>query len=185
MSHQKFALITGASRGIGKAIAYEFARKGYHLYLTCKNNIDLLKCLKTELEQEFSTKCHIFQCDMANHESVKELFSVIPKIDILVNNAGISYVGLLTDMSYADWRNIMDTNLDSLFHTCKYAVPKMLSCHSGKSIHGQLHAGIRAIRNGHTAAQNHQSRHGADHNGVQKHLYNSHKSLLYRMRNLR
>ena len=69
MPNKKTALITGASRGIGKAIAYEFARKSYDLYLTCKNNFDLLKGLKHELENPQneseiiqSIKCHIFQC---------------------------------------------------------------------------------------------------------------------------
>ena len=100
MTTPKTALITGASRGIGKAIAYEFARNGYTLYLTCKNNIDLLK----ELKAEFG--CHIFQCDMGNIHEVETLFQGIPSIDIIVNNAGISHVGLLTDMSEDDWRRV-------------------------------------------------------------------------------
>ena len=57
MPTQKSALITGASRGIGKAIAYEFARNGYNLYLTCKNNLDLLKDLKHEIEN-IESKIH-------------------------------------------------------------------------------------------------------------------------------
>lgn len=134
MSNKKTALITGASRGIGKAIACEFARNGYHLYLTCKNNIELLENLKTELEKVFSIKCHIFQCDMGNVEEVEKLFQAISTLDIIVNNAGISYVGLLTDMSITDWHSVMSTNLDSIFLTSKFGVPKMLSYHKGKII---------------------------------------------------
>ena len=130
----KNVFITGASRGIGKAIAYEFAQNGYDLYLTCKNNFDILKDMKTELEQAYSIPCHIFKCDMANINEVEELFQMISSLDVIVNNAGISHVGLLTDMSEKEWRSVMTTNLDSLFYTSKFGVPKMLSCHKGKII---------------------------------------------------
>lgn len=134
MTDKKTALITGASRGIGKAIAYEFARNGYELYLTCKTNITLLENLKKELEQECSVICHIFQCDMGNIKEVEQLFQQISSLDVIVNNAGISHVGLLTDMSEKEWHNIMSTNLDSLFYTSKFGVPKMLANHKGKMI---------------------------------------------------
>ena len=134
MSNRKTALITGASRGIGKAIAYEFARNGYDLYLTCKNNIDLLENTKVALKQNFSTKCQIFQCDIGNINEVEKLFQTISSLDVIVNNAGISHVGLLTEMSVEEWHNVMSTNLDSLFYTSKFGVPKMLSCHKGKII---------------------------------------------------
>lgn len=154
MQNKKTVLITGASRGIGKAIAYEFARNGYELYLTCRNNFNLLKELKAELESLQSksegispkmessknisplpsSNCHIFQCDMSNAKEVEQLFQSIPTLDIIVNNAGISHVGLLTDMSVEEWHNVMSTNLDSLFFTSKFGVPKMLSCHKGKII---------------------------------------------------
>ncbi len=134
MSTTKTALITGASRGIGKAIAYEFARNGYTLYLTCKNNIVLLEKLKKELEHHFLIECHIFQCDMGNVKEVEKLFQMISSLDVIVNNAGISHVGLLTDMSDEEWHNVMSTNLDSLFYTSKFGVPKMLACHKGKII---------------------------------------------------
>ena len=155
MSNKKTALITGASRGIGKAIAYEFVRNGYNLYLTCKNNFDLLKYLKHEIENienitgyspsqtedtpknsktNSCIECHIFQCDMGNIAEVERLFQAIPQLDVIVNNAGISHVGLLTDMSEEEWRRVMSTNLDSLFYTSKFGVPKMLANHKGKII---------------------------------------------------
>ena len=134
MSNKKTSLITGASRGIGKSIAIEFAQNGYNLYLTCKNNIELLKNLKSELEQKHSITCHIFQCDMGNANDVEQLFRQIPTLDIIVNNAGISHVGLLTDMSYNEWHNVISTNLDSVFLTSKFGVPKMLANHKGKII---------------------------------------------------
>ena len=134
MLNKKTALITGASRGIGKAIACEFAKHGYNLYLTCKNNLELLKNMKSELEENHSITCHIFQCDMGNVNEVEMLFGQIPTLDIIVNNAGISHVGLLTDMSYGEWQHVMSTNLDSVFLTSKFGVPKMLANHKGKII---------------------------------------------------
>ena len=135
MTNRKTALITGASRGIGKAIAHTFAQNGYHLYLTCKNNLSLLDELKKDLESNLpNISCQIFQCDMGNPTEVAQLFDSISELDVIVNNAGISHVGLLTDMSGDQWRNLMATNLDSLFYTSKYGVPKMLANHSGKII---------------------------------------------------
>ena len=141
MSNPKSVLITGASRGIGRAMAYEFAKRGYDLYLTCRNNIELLKQLKSELEnlssKEYDVQtphCHIFQCDAGNIEEVEQLFQSIPTLDVIVNNAGISHIGLLTDMSVEEWSRVMSTNLDSLFYTSKFGVPKMLSRHKGKII---------------------------------------------------
>ena len=153
MQNKTSVLITGASRGIGKAIACEFARNGYNLYLTCKNNIDLLKNLKNELENiqisdtsnndknirnesliSSPIQCHIYQCDMGNASEVEHLFQSIPSIDVIINNAGISHVGLLTDMSVEEWHHVMSTNLDSLFYTSKFGVPKMLANHRGKII---------------------------------------------------
>ncbi|MBR5596300.1 MAG: SDR family NAD(P)-dependent oxidoreductase [Lachnospiraceae bacterium] len=155
MQAKKSVLITGASRGIGKAIAYEFAKQGYDLYLTCKNNIPLLEQIKSDVEKTKSPAknlplniesttddpkiftpihCHIFQCDMGSMKEVEQLFSSIPSIDVIVNNAGISHVGLLTDMTEEEWQNVMSTNIDSLFYTSKYGVPKMLQKHQGKII---------------------------------------------------
>ena len=141
MQKKKSVLITGASRGIGKAIAYEFSKQGYDLYLTCKNNIDLLEQLKHDLKEAISlsenhscNNCHIFQCDMGNIKEVEQLFSSIPSIDVIVNNAGMSHVGLLTDMTEEEWQKIMSTNVDSIFYTSKFGVPKMLQKHQGRII---------------------------------------------------
>lgn len=130
----KTALITGASRGIGQAIARTFAREGYDLILTCLNNIESLTALAEELTEQYSIHCRAFRTDMGNPEEVNALFQNIHTLDILVNNAGISYVGLLSHMSPEDWHQIMRTNLDSCFYTCKHAIPLMLQNHSGHII---------------------------------------------------
>ena len=130
----KTALITGASRGIGKAIAKEFATQGYDLYLTCVSSIEALKEYAKELEQTFCIRCLAIQADMGCYEDVANVFEQIPALDVLVNNAGISYVGLLSEMTPEEWHNVMHTNLDACFYTSKLAIPLMLQNHSGRII---------------------------------------------------
>lgn len=130
----KRALITGASRGIGKAIAYKFAQMGYELYLTCFNNEELLKNVATDIENEYQVicKCYCFSIDC--EEEVSRMFDDIPYLDVLINNAGISYIGLITDMSYEMWKNVINVNLNSCFLTCKAAIPSMLNRKKGKIV---------------------------------------------------
>lgn len=127
-------LITGASRGIGRAIALAFASHGCHLYLTCKNRFNLLEELKKEIEDNFSSTCHIFQCDCSDFTALSQLFAQLPPLDILVNNAGISHIGLLSEMSVSEWDNVLNTNLSSVFYTCKLAIPSMVNRKQGKII---------------------------------------------------
>lgn len=122
----KNALVTGASEGIGAAIAKELASNGYQLYITCNRNIDGLNELKNEIETNFHVPCSAIVCDAGKYDEVEKLFNNLPTLDVLVNNAGISYFGLLTDMSVEDWDRVMHTNLDSCFYTCKLAVPGMV-----------------------------------------------------------
>ena len=130
----KTALITGASRGIGKAIAKEFATQGYDLYLTCISSIASLKEYARELEQTHGIHCLAIQADMGHYEDVSRVFEKIPTLDVLVNNAGISFVGLLSDMTPEEWHRVMHTNLDDCFYTSKLAIPMMLQSHSGRII---------------------------------------------------
>lgn len=130
----KTALITGASRGIGKAIAKEFATQGYDLYLTCISSIEALKEYARELEQTHGIRCLALQADMGCYEEVAKVYEQIPALDVLVNNAGISYVGLLSDMTPEEWHKVMHTNLDACFYTAKLAIPLMLQNHSGRII---------------------------------------------------
>ena len=130
----KYALITGASRGIGRAVAEYLAREGYHLYLVCKQSTDKLTALANQLSTQYGICCTPFTADVGNPDDVEKLFAQVNILDVLVNNAGISYVGLLHEMSVDDWRQVMQTNLDSLFYTSRLAVPIMLRRHSGRII---------------------------------------------------
>lgn len=127
-------LITGASRGIGKSIAYKFAENGDNLFLTCRENIDILRQMAADIEKEHGVSCKAYQCDAGVYEEVRKLFENISDIDVVVNNAGCAWIGLLTDMEPQDWSRLMSTNLDSLFYTSKLAVPMMVKKHSGKII---------------------------------------------------
>ena len=131
---QKYALITGASRGIGRAIAKEYAQAGYHLILTCKKNIDELSDYASLLSKVYGIKCHAKQVDGSNFEAVQALFDSIERLDVLINNAGISYIGLLTDMTPSDWDNVLNSNLTSMFYTCKNAIPLFLKQGVGRII---------------------------------------------------
>ena len=132
--NRKKALVTGASRGIGKAIAIELAKSGYDIYAVCKHSVQVLEEFCLGLEKEYGISAEAFQTDVASAESVDQLFEQIEDMDVVVNNAGISHIGLMTDMSVEEWQAVMDTNLNSLFFVCRRAVPFMLRKRKGKII---------------------------------------------------
>ena len=127
-------LITGASRGIGREIAISFAKNNDNLVLCCKNNIDDLKALAVELSEKYGIKCEAYACDVSDPASVKELYEKTGDVDVLVNNAGVAHIGLLTDMEISEWKELMGTNLDSLFYTSKLFSPGMIRAGSGRII---------------------------------------------------
>lgn len=134
---KKTVLITGASRGIGKAIAVKFAKKGYDVIINCAHREQELLQTQKEIES-YQVSCSAFLGDMGDFSVCEDLFQMIRKqyggLDVLVNNAGISYIGLLQDMSTTDWDRILTTNLTSVFHCCKLAIPYMLEKKQGKII---------------------------------------------------
>lgn len=131
---KKTALITGASRGIGQASAECFAAAGYDLILTCKSSMDALRETAFRLHEKCGIQCLAVQADMGKEEDVRQLFAYIERLDVLVNNAGAAHIGLLTDMTSAQWHRLIATNLDSCFYTCRAAIPLMLKEHRGKII---------------------------------------------------
>lgn len=130
----KTVLITGASRGIGRAVAHAFAKEGCNLFLTCCHSTEELEALSRTLSETYHIECRAIPTDMGDPAQVEKLFAQIANLDILINNAGISHIGLLTDMSVKQWHRVMNVNLDSCFYTCKHSIPLMLKKHAGKII---------------------------------------------------
>ena len=131
------AIITGASSGIGKAIALELSKHVKHIVINSLRHPDLLQTTH-DLIIANGVDCLSIVGDICDYDFTKSLVNTtydnFGSIDVLINNAGISYIGLLTDMSYLDWRNIIDTNLTSVFNTCNQVVPYMVSQNSGHII---------------------------------------------------
>lgn len=132
------ALITGASRGIGAALAETFARAGYQLTLCCQHSEEKLMTLASRLQEQYHTTVLVRIGDVGDYAFVKamvdETLEAFGAIDVLINNAGISYIGLLTDMSIEDWNRIVATNLTSVFSTCRCVVPSMVYNKRGRII---------------------------------------------------
>ena len=144
---KRTALITGASRGIGRATAIAFARAGYDLILTCHHCTNQLETLREELVSSYNNIVTIHTLDIRDFKQIEQLFSTINHLDVLINNAGISHVGLLHEMSIESWHEVIDTNLSSAFYTCKCAIPLMLKEHNGmilnvSSVWGQVGASM-------------------------------------------
>lgn len=134
----KTVLITGASRGIGRAIATRFAKEGYSLVINCCNSPAALAEVKKELETTYHVPVLASVGNVGDFQYVEKFFEEIKEhfhgIDVLVNNAGISHIGLLHDMSLEEWQNLININLSSAFYTSKLAIPYMLSQKHGKII---------------------------------------------------
>ncbi len=134
---RKSVLITGASRGIGKACALAFSALGYHVYINCRQSAGSLNQTRDDI-CSMGGICTALMGDVGNPLEVSEIFRRIETevngLDVLVNNAGISYIGLLTDMDNADWERVISSNLSSVFYCSRAAIPYMVSQKRGKII---------------------------------------------------
>lgn len=134
----KVVLITGASRGIGAAIARRFAQEGFSLIINCSKSEKDLYQLKEDLENTYHISVLASVGNIGNAAYVQSLFEEIKNVfgfvDIVINNAGISHIGLLTDMTFDEWDQLLHINLSSVFYTSKLAIPFMLSKQAGKII---------------------------------------------------
>lgn len=132
----EIAFITGASRGIGHAIATEFAKAGFALAINCRQSAAELERFATELSERFHIPCLPLIGDVSDENFVNHAFETIEKelgaVTILINNAGISHIGLLSDMSFEEWNLVLGTNLTSLFFCCRRAIPNMVNSKSGR-----------------------------------------------------
>lgn len=133
------ALVTGASRGIGRAIAVKLARNGYNVVITCKSDVAGLHMTAADIRSAGRT-CMEFVGDMGDFDTVSRMFTEIKAFDelsmpcVVVNNAGISIVGLFQDMSPIEWQNIISSNLTSVYNCCHFALPPMICARTGRII---------------------------------------------------
>ena len=125
---KRSVLITGASRGIGRACAFRFARAGYFVFINCRHSVTELYEIKRQLLAD-GYLCEAVPGDAGDPADTAQIFSRLREIcdgpDVLVNNAGISYVGLLTDMTDQDWEDILHSNLSSAFYCSRAALPAL------------------------------------------------------------
>lgn len=137
----RVTVITGASAGFGMSRGFPegFAAEGAHLVLNYYGHPQAaMEEFRKELEETCGVKVVLVQGDISLEETAKELVEtavrVFGRIDILINCAGVSKPKLLVDMSFQEWRRLMSVNLDSVFLTCKYAVPHMIRQGFGRVI---------------------------------------------------
>ncbi len=133
----KSAIVTGATRGIGRAIALELAKRGANVAFNYSKSADEAEKLKAEIEN-LGVKCFAAQCDVANTEAsaafVKQITAEFGTINFLVNNAGITRDALVLRMKEDDWDNVIDTNLKGAWNFSKAVLRPMLRNEAGGAI---------------------------------------------------
>ncbi len=133
----RVAIVTGATRGIGRAIALELARRGADVAFNYARSIESAETLKSELEAS-GVRALAFQCDVANTEAaaemVKQVKDTFGRIDFLINNAGITRDNLILRMKETDWDEVLGTNLKGAWNFAKAALRTMLRQDDGGSI---------------------------------------------------
>lgn len=148
----KTVLITGSSRGIGAAIAQRLSDK-YNIIINYRNSKDAAFKLLYKL-RETNPNVIAIRADVSNEDDVNMMFAVAEKnfghIDILINNAGISHFSLIQDIDFQTWKDVINTNLNSVFLNSKRAIPNMISNKYGviinmSSIWGDFGASMEAL----------------------------------------
>ena len=149
----KIILVTGASRGIGREIAYTLAKQGYTVIANYNKSEDQALSLKEQANKE-NLNIDIFKADVSSRNEVKEMVNYIlnkyKKIDVLINNAGIDQEKQFQDITDEDWTNVINVNLYSVFCVTQEIVPNMISNKTGcviniSSIYGIIGGSCAAL----------------------------------------
>ncbi len=131
---KKTAVVTGASRGIGAAIAETFAKNGYSVIINYNSSVDAALTLRDRLRMS-NPDVEMFRADVSTSEGADALIKYASdhfgRVDVLVNNAGIAHTGLFTDMTDGEYRRLMSLDLDGAFYCSRAAAKEMICAHSG------------------------------------------------------
>ncbi len=142
----KNALVTGASRGIGEAIARKFAEAGANVAFTYRSSAEKAAALVSELEA-YGVQAKAYQSDAASYSAAETLLADIEKdfgtLDVVVNNAGITKDNLIMRMSEEQWDEVIDTNLKSVFNITKQVIRPMMKNRGGSIINITSIVGVR------------------------------------------
>ena len=145
MTGKRVALVTGASRGIGRAIALRLAAEGCYVVINYNGSKEKAEEVQQEILQA-GGQAHIYQCNVADFQACGEMFkdtiSKMGHLDILVNNAGITKDGLLMGMSEEDFSKVVDTNLKGTFNCIRHAARTMIKQKKGRIINLSSIVGI-------------------------------------------
>ena len=145
MLDQKVALVTGASRGIGRSIALRLARQGFFVVVNYRGAQTRAQGVLDEIENA-GGQGRIYPCDVASETDVKTMIETIVKqygrLDVVVNNAGVTKDNLILRMKAEDLDLVLDTNLKGTFYCMKYAAKQMLRQRSGRIINISSIVGI-------------------------------------------
>jgi 3-oxoacyl-[acyl-carrier protein] reductase len=132
----KTALVTGASRGIGRAIATELSEAGASVVVGYRSGKDEAEALAAEIGGR------ALQADVSDPDEAKRLVDEAGELDVLVNNAGLTRDGLLARMPDEDWRVVLETNLSSVFYTCRAVARGMMKRRSGAIVNVSSVVGV-------------------------------------------
>ncbi|MEE9367234.1 MAG: SDR family oxidoreductase [Pontiella sp.] len=142
---KKKALITGASRGIGHAIALKLAKNGYNLVLTARD-LPMLRNVKTACEG-LGAEVEIFTADLSEEKEIIDLFEKAGQIDLLVNNAGFGTFDAIEDIKLEDWQAIHKVNVEGTFLCLREAMKAMKHAEGGRIINISSVVGVKGYPN--------------------------------------
>ncbi len=130
-------LVTGASRGIGRAIALQLAQDGYAIAVNYQSRADDAQQVCDAIRHA-GGQAEAFCCDVTDPVAVEAMVTAVCRhlgeITVLINNAGVAQQKLFTDLTPDEWHRMMAVHVDGAFHTCRAVLPAMLRCHTGNII---------------------------------------------------
>jgi 3-oxoacyl-[acyl-carrier protein] reductase len=146
---REVAFVSGGSRGIGAAIARRFAAAGMDVAFTFVHSEDRARALATQLERDHGGRALALACDVRSAESarasVDRTLQQLGRLDVLVNNAGVTRDGNLMSMRDEEWHEVIDTNVNGMYHVTRAAISTLLRQRSGTILNVSSVAGLRGL----------------------------------------